>query len=107
MAPSYVIVKGLALMDNSVKMVCMKVFLVNLIENQNLIIAKDPKYSTPDTKIYKTDIQFWLFWAVRVERKNPETAISMLRLRSVFLCFHSQKKNVFEKLLDFFLAKKT
>jgi hypothetical protein len=33
-----------------------------------------------------------LFWAVRAaEKKNVQTAVSMLLLRSVFLCFHGQK----------------
>ena len=54
-----------------------------------------PRYSTRDHWIQeslKWIFNSGLFWAVRAAEKKIQTAISMLLLRAVFLCFQGQKK---------------
>ena len=56
-----------------------------------------PRYNTRDywmQESIKQILNSALFWAVRAEWKKIQTAISMLLLRSVFLCFRGRKNNL-------------
>ena len=63
-----------------------------------------PRFSIRDHWIQESIKQIFksgLFWAVGAAKKKIQTAISMLLLRSVFLCFHGQKKiqNFFKNIV--------
>ena len=68
--------------------------MVLTIIDQPVIVESNPRYSTTDHWIQESIKRIFssgLFWAVGAAEKKRQTAISMLLLRPVFLCFKGQK----------------
>ena len=73
-----------------------KVDLTNWFVKKSMTDNCEPQiqyHRSLDTRIYKTDIQFWSVLGSRGcrERKKSQTAISMLLLRAVFYVFMGKR----------------